>query len=133
MKRALPWVLIALSLVFSGTLAAQQKEKGVFVKTIPIVKVFGHNYGYKVIFQKSDMSLGEFYVPTSWFVAGGKGEIIYGDNTSLPYFSIFWIDGKFSHIRLYVPRNMDHPTWGILSDSEGLQQKFQVEELSLQY
>ena len=63
-------LLLSLSAAF---LAAEESEY--FVKTMPVSKIYNHYLGYRVVYVKSDLSLGEFYVPVRWFTeAGSKGQ-----------------------------------------------------------
>ncbi len=128
--------VLSLALLLAGTfaLAAQSKGDQIFVKTMPIMKIYAHPLGYRVLYEKSNLEVGEFYLPLEWFTkAGGKGEIVWGSDTSYPYFSIFWKSGKFDHIRLYLQENLSSTTWGRLSGGEELRQKFRVETLDLEY
>ncbi len=133
MQRPVFVVLLIIFVFFTGFFSLSAQEQGLFVKTVPIIKIYSHIEGYKIIYRKSNLRLEEFYVPLSWIVAGGKGEIVYGSSPSYPYFSIFWRDGKFSFIRLYVHESISSLTWGILKATEGVKQKFEIDELDLEF
>ncbi len=130
MKRA-----IACALLLMLALAAfGQEQPKVYVTSVPILKIMSHPEGYKVLYMKSDMKVAVFYVPYSWFTqAGGKAEIVLGSDPSYPYFSVFYVDGKFDHIRLYVMENIQDPTWGILRMTEASYSDFNVESLDIEY
>ncbi len=134
MKKRISLVLIFLVLWSLFSLYAQEQDTKLFVKTVSIIKVYSHSAGYKILYLKSNMDLGEFYVPMRWFTrAGGKGEIVWGDQLSYPYFSIFWVDGKYDHIRLYLHKNLDSETWGLLKEGSVDEANFEVEELNLEF
>ena len=105
-----------------------------FVKTLPITKVYTHRLGFKIVYLKSDLSLGNAYVPISWFdETGGKGLLIKGTNSSFPYFSIFWSEGTFHSIKMYVHKDLSHPTWGRLDPSMDLSSEFALDALELDF
>ena len=113
---------------------SQQNTQDVFYKHAQIVKIYTHMLGYKVVYRKSNLRLGEFFVPMNWFKnSGGKGEIVWGSKPSYPYFSVFWVDGKFNHIRLYVVSNVNSHTWGVLEGGKELIEDFQIEELNIEF
>ncbi len=127
----------ALLITTSVPLIAQQKASGlpdVFVKTISIVKVYTHELGFKILFIDSRQNVGTFYVPIKWFGhSAGKGETVFETPGTPPYFSIFWEDGKFSHIVLHVDSNSSSLTWGVLTTNEDLKDAFNIEEPQLVY
>lgn len=120
MKRALA-VLFMVSLFFVTTLlfGITVDDKELYVRTFHISKILSHHYGYKVYYVKGDLEIGTFYIPIEWFVTDGKGAIVWGDAPYYPYCSIFWKDGKFDHIKLYLQTSFAHPTWGVLLQEEG--------------
>ena len=121
-------------LLFVAALLPAADVPNIFVKTMPITRIYVHSLGFKVLYLKSDLTQGAFYVPISWFdTAGGKGVLIKGNDPSYPYFSIFWKDGKFDSIKIYVKASFDDPTWGSLGTPEGAAEKFNIEELKLDF
>ena len=133
MKRTV--LLIVLSLLVLGALAvgAQEQDPKVFVKTVGIMKILNHSLGYKVLYLKSSMEVGEFYVPHRWFKAGGKAELILGDGPAFPYFSVFYKDGEFDHIKIYAQEKIGHLSWGRLKAQAGDSSKFEAETLDLEF
>jgi len=131
MKRAIACVL----LLMLALAAFGQEQPKVYVKSVPILKILSHTEGYKVLYLKSDnIKVGELYLPYRWFnKAGGKAEIVYGKDSSYPYFSVFYQDGKFDFIRLYVQQDMRDLSWGVLRQTEASNAAFNVESLDIQY
>ena len=128
-------ILVFLILLFvAGAVFAEASDSPYYVRTISITRVFSHEDGYKVIYRNSKLQYSSFYVPIEWFGGGGsKGEIIYGDAPSYPYFSIFWKDGEFHHIRLYLHKNRLDLSWGDLDSTIDISGKFEgVEEIKLE-
>ncbi len=131
MKRA---VCVFLLLLVLGAAFAQEQDTKVYVKSVPILKILTSSAGYKVLYVKSDMQVGEIYLPLSWFgKAGGQAEIVFGKDPSYPYFSVFYKDGKFDFIRLYVLDNVADISWGILKRSEEEFNRFKVDTLKIEY
>jgi hypothetical protein len=145
MKRAVA-ILIAGILLLAGLSAFAQTQPAqpaqspsaqrqgypteAYVKNIPILKILVHPLGYKLLYLKSDMSIGELYVPLKWFHGGvaAVAEITYGISPDRPYVSISWVDGKFDHITINAQENMLGPTWGTLSPTTDLSAQFNIQE-----
>ena len=133
MKRTV--MLVALVFLVLGVFAvsAQEQDPKLYVKTVSIMKILNHALGYKVLYLKSSMEVGEFYVPHSWFKAGGKAELVLGDTPAFPYFSVFYRDGEFDHVKLYAHENIGHLSWGRLKAQAGDSSKFEIETLDLEF
>lgn len=134
-------LLIVGSILFLVALAvsAQTQEQSpgdvqIQVVSVYVQQVYPHPQGYKVIYTRSDLYPGEVYLPGRWFrVAGSKGEIIYTDHPSAPYMDVYYENGEFDHVRLFVQRNRSHPTWGDLPGNQDLSEQFSVETLDIDF
>jgi hypothetical protein len=117
MKRAM--LLTVLLLIGLCSSVFGEAATDIYVRTIRIEKVFIHSLGYAIVYSKpSGMDYGLCYIPFNWFTeAGGAGEIIWGRNRAYPYMSIFWVNGKFSHIKLYFQESLGHQMWEQLRKS----------------
>jgi len=136
MRRIRVLFLLALFLAAAGVLFAEYEVRGkdVFLVNRPIAKIYAHKLGYKVVFLKENSDLGIFYVPLSWFgTAGGHGEIVWGSDAAYPSFTAFYVDGKFDHLRLYLLKSLDDPSWAVLNASDAESKKFDVETLDIKY
>ena len=58
---------------------------------------------------------------------------MFGDDPSFPYFSVFYRDGKFDFIRLYVIDDVRDVTWGILRKTEASNAAFGGDTLEINY
>jgi hypothetical protein len=107
----------------------------IFVKTVPITKIYTHQLGYKVLYLKSNLQVGVIYIPLSWVghSAGGKAVLVWESSWVSPYFSIFWVDGKFDHIVLHVPSNLQSATWGVLETTLDMDAAFNVQEPKMEF
>ncbi len=120
-------------LVLSASAFAQETPRP-FVRTFYLDAVYEHREGWMVTYRTSDLRLAETYLPAEWFMtAGGRGEMIYTHSTNAPYMDVYWLDGQFSHIRLFVPVNRNHPTWRVLPSASGVADRFAVDEPVLRY
>ena len=72
------------------------------------------------------------YIPSRWFVPGGKAELIRGSGPSYPYLVVFYKDGVFDHLRLYVQKDIKDSSWGLLAPDAG-KGKFDGEDLKLEF
>ncbi len=127
---------LSFSQTQSGAAASSTASAPVdaFVKTVPIVKVYTHSLGYKVIYLKNDMSLSTLYLPLTWFGrTAGKGEIVWEPAGEPSYFSVFWIDGKFDHIVLHIPANMQSSIFGVLETTQDMSTLFNIDEPKLSF
>jgi hypothetical protein len=130
MKRAIACVL----LLMLALAAFGQEEPQVYVKSVPILKIFSHSLGYKVLYMKSNMKVAEIYLPHTWFAkSGGKAEMVFGKDPSYPYFSVFYLNGKFDFIRLYVIDDVKDLSWGILKKTEATNAAFGGDTLAIEY
>ncbi|MFA7566721.1 MAG: hypothetical protein WCY01_06810 [Alkalispirochaeta sp.] len=126
-------LLTAGPAVFGQEREGEQKST-LLAETVYIQRVYPHSQGYKVVYNRSDLYPGEVYLPGRWFTqASGKGSIMYNSNQSVPYMTVFYSDGVFSHVRLFVHSNPSHPTWGTLPGGKDLSQEFAVETLDIVY
>ncbi len=136
MKKIYLLCAAAMLAVSLPVLAQEQQSKptDIFVKTVPILMVYTHQLGYKVVFVNSKQEAGSFYLPITWFgKAGGKGTIVLENADVAPYFSIFWADGKFDHIVLHVSGDTRAAMWGVLETNEDLKSAFAIEEPTLSF
>ncbi len=128
---------LILFLLLAGFVGAETSE--FFVKTVPVNKVYQHRLGYRIAYTKGDHTLGVIYVPHRWFVreAGTdnepKAELVTGYGKAVPYFSIFWRNGEFHHIRLYLEENLNALSYGELDNPQAFDQRFEVETLDPEF
>jgi hypothetical protein len=128
MKRA-TIVLVLIAIVSLG-LAAE--ASAFYPVRIDVVKVFSHSDGFKVVYRKGSSDVGAVYLPARWFVPGGKAELVRATDPSFPYMTLFYKDGKFDHLRLYVLEDQKDETWGVLTPSEGAG-KFTADDLKIDF
>jgi hypothetical protein len=108
-----------------------QYPKDVYYKVVPLMKVMTGSPGYMVQFFNSKAQVQTVYIPISWFNNGptSKADIVFTLGPSIPYMAIFWADGKFDHVTLYVSSNDNDPTNGVLGEDKDLSSLFNVQEM----
>jgi hypothetical protein len=88
--------------------------------------------GFKITYTAENLDFKQVYLPASWFTeAAGQGELIETDSKSAPYMDVYYQDGEFSHVRLFVRANPFHVSWGRLDDEPNLAEKFNKDTLQL--
>ncbi|MFQ3620655.1 MAG: hypothetical protein SNJ78_06895 [Spirochaetales bacterium] len=137
MKKGIFFILCLFLAIGTGLVALESEY---YAKTVLIEKVYPHNLGYKILYTTSKLDIAETYLPHAWFAHSSsrdgklvKGEIQWGDDPTYPYMIIYWKNGKFSHVRLFLKKNMNDLSWGSLNPTEDLSAKFNVEELILEF
>ncbi|MCK5153412.1 MAG: hypothetical protein KAQ93_03565 [Spirochaetales bacterium] len=129
-------LLIAILMIISSITAFADTSE-FYVKTLPIVKVYDHTLGYRIVYMKSNFELTAIYIPKEWFRTAAetgeppKAELVAGKDSAYPYFSVFWKGADFDHIRIYVHIDLNNPTWGDLDPLVDITEKFNVETLKL--
>jgi hypothetical protein len=102
---------------------------------VPIEKVYPYRLGYVVLYRKGNNELGRAYLPYEWFRVGAdqKAELIQlGDGKTWPCMSVFYKEGAFHAVRLYVSKRESHLTWGNIPSNVNLDDRFQgVETVDL--
>ena len=124
--------LCMVILVASIAAAQTDNESDLFVKTIYLERVYPHQLGYMVTYLGQNLRLQRLYIPMDWFgIAAGRARLIYGTDRAYPYMDVFWENGEFSHLRLYVVRDLRDMSWGAIDQTEDLSEEFAVESLEL--
>ena len=127
-------VLCLLVLLTISAVSGFAEDPDMFVKTMPITRIYTHKLGFKVVYLKTDMNFGEFYVPIQWFDAtGGKGVMLRGIDPAYPYFSIFWQNGEFHSIKLYVIDHLGDESWAPLPITPETAKHFEIDTLVLEF
>jgi hypothetical protein len=140
MKRFSLLVLMVLLFGLGLSLFAQEKrqfkESDYYYVSVPIEKIYSYRNGYVVIYRKGVNQLARTYLPLDWFSnsAGKAEQIMLGPGKAWPYLTIYYKSGEFSHIRVYVRREVNHETWGVMPMNINLDEYFEgVEEIKLEF
>ncbi|MFP4152277.1 MAG: hypothetical protein ACOC2V_04680 [Alkalispirochaeta sp.] len=131
---AILFVLLIAAPTAFGQDQNSDEETNLLAVTVYVQRVYPHSEGYKVIYNRSDLYPGEVYLPGRWFTnAEGKGSLERSGHRSVPYMVVFYENGEFSHVRLYVHNDPTHRSWGALPGGEDLSDEFAIETLEIDY
>jgi hypothetical protein len=112
-----------------------ENESEMFYVNIPIEKIYPYQRGYVVLYRNNNQ-LAETYIPIEWFSGpDGKADLIrLGSGKRWPYLTVFYENGEFSHIRLYVRREVSHETWGNIPTGVNIDDRFEgIETVILEF
>ena len=129
-------ILISLFLIlsFCAILPAAAEETDLYYVNVPILKIFPHKLGYYVIYRRSNLKTGEAYIPLKWFDHKDLRAVLNRTTDDItPYFSYLTKNGEFDHIRLNLPKNIQHPVWGVLQSGAKFDKKFDSDTFKLEY
>jgi len=118
-------LMVAGSPVFAQTIPEDKESEYYYVK-VTIEKIYPYRSGYVVSYRKGLHGIGRVYLPLEWFTnAASKGEIInLPPGNAWPSLAVYYRNGEFSHVRLYVHRWRSHQTWGNIPRNINLDSNF---------
>jgi hypothetical protein len=114
----------------------KESQSELYCINLPIEKIFPSRKGYVVIYRRGVNKVGTLYIPHDWFrVNNLKGQLnILGDGPTQPSMSIFYKEGAFHSVKLYLAKRSTHPSWGSLPSNVYVDDRFEgVEELKVQF
>ncbi|GHU92225.1 hypothetical protein FACS189479_00480 [Spirochaetia bacterium] len=130
-------ILAALSAPLFAQKISEGKESEYFYVNVSVEKVYLYNKGYVVQYRKGSGRMARTYLPQEWFTGNGaaKGELItLAPGNSWPSLTVYYQNGDFSHVRLYVHRLQAHETWGYIPSGTNIDEHFEnVEDLRLEF
>jgi len=137
---------VVLVLFFVGSPVFAQEEggeqegtaSGPAIINIPLDRVWPHHLGFIVQYRRpGNRRFARAYLPMEWFASGedNRAEVItLPPGSSWPSMTVFFMDGEFSHVRLYLHRMLGHSTWGFVPQHHDLRRNFEnVETLELRF
>ena len=139
MKKLVIFVFIAAMLVIGMPVFAQENHdeggSAFYYVNITLEKIYPHKAGYAVQYRTGGRNFATAYLPIEWFAnAGGKGEVIFlPKGYTWPSMSVYYKDGEFSHVRLYVHRWVSHQTWGVVPQNASAENFEGVEGITIEY
>jgi hypothetical protein len=110
--------------VFSGT------ESELYYINVLLEKVYPYRKGYVVEYRKGVAEMATAYIPLEWFSGtSGKAELIkLGTGTQWPALTVYYKNGEFDHLRLYVSKLLSHETWGIVPQNVNIDDQFEGQD-----
>ena len=109
-------VALVLLLLIGVSMFVAAAESEFYVKTLYIEKVYPHELGYKIEYRRSNsMYLAEAYLPLEWFGRpDSPAKLVYANDRSVPFINVYWRNGEFDHLVLFVHSSYGDLSWGSL-------------------
>ncbi|MEM5948757.1 hypothetical protein WKV44_09425 [Spirochaetia bacterium 38H-sp] len=125
-------LLVLLILVSATSILFAFELSSLYVKTVYVSKVYTYDQGYKVLYVKQNLDIGTAYIPLKW-VKEKKAIIVPGNDPLYPYMSIYWKEGQFYRVILYIPDDPRNPAWGFTSKTDQEADKFEIDTLEMEF
>ena len=132
---ALLTVFAAIIPVFAQQISEENQSEYYYVN-VPIEKIYLYRAGYVINYRQGINKMGTLYLPNEWFTdAASKGELLtLPKGKDWPTLTIYYKEGEFSHVRLYVHRWKGHTTWGVVPMNVNIDDRFQnIDTLEINY
>jgi len=121
--------------VFAQT-QRDDRDSEYYYINVSLEKIFPYRKGYIVQYRRGLFHYGRTYLPAAWFTdAGTTGEIVaLPPGKAWPSMSVYYKNGEFSHVRLYVHHLATHSTWGNISPNIDLGTDFDyIDQVRLEF
>ena len=140
MKRLVVAIAFVVLIAAGSPVFAQRipvgRESEYYYVNVSLEKIWPYRRGYVVQYRRGLYNTGRAYLPAEWFTnAASQGEIInLPPGNSWPSMSVYYRNGEFSHVRLYVHRWYSHQSWGSIPQDVNIDSEFEnLETLDLRY
>ncbi|MCL2808944.1 MAG: hypothetical protein FWD24_02625 [Treponema sp.] len=103
---------------------------------LQIERIYPTSDGYIIQYRNSGRTLGTIGIPNEWFfeAAGRAEKVLLHPGRDWPTMSIFYRNGEFSHVRLYLHRSRAHQTWGSIPQGTNVSRFFEDRDsFNIQY
>jgi len=132
----LRYVLTATLLLFfvlgiGHVVADFNTDEGMYTRSFYIDRVYPNRHGYRIIYRNDHGHRHSMLVPLSWFGRNGgapQAQMREGRHPAYPYMEVFWMDGEFSHLKLYVRSDKTHESWGVWDAPDNVEELFDIDE-----
>jgi len=105
---------------------SNKEHPDLYYTNVTVEKIYFAGMGYVVQYRRSTNQIGTIGIPYTWFTdAGSRAEMVkLPRGSNWPNMTVFFKDGKFSHVRLYVHREKSHQTWGLTPQGSDVSKHF---------
>jgi len=125
-------VVLFILAVISPVFAQQNDEKkeNFYYINVPVEKIYPSSEGYIVMYRSSTTLISIIGIPNDWFYdsAGNAQLVKLALASDWPTMTVFYNDGKFSHVRLYTHPVKGHTTWGNIPQGTDVKSYFTDKE-----
>ena len=124
--------LAAVIPVFAENIVSENTNT--YAINFTVEKIFPSNQGY-IVQYRTQRGFHTVGIPNAWFFeAAGRGDkVILPRGPNWPSMSVFYNDGEFSHVRLYVHAHKTHQTWGNIPMGTDVSSFFAEDTLDIQF
>lgn len=114
---------------------ARYNTSNMYYVNVPVEKIFMSGPGYVIQYRRATNQIGTIGIPYNWFTdAGARAELInLPRGRNWPSLTVFYRDGEFSHVRLYVHRTKSHITWGVVPQGADVSRHFPEDPESFEF
>lgn len=126
--------VIVISTVFAVLpLLAQEAQASngngsLYYVKVPILKIYPHSMGYVVTYQVGTYGteVNTVYLPDEWFTPKESKGIVINMRSAMgaPNMTVYYRDGAFDHVKLYIRENRGDRSWGYMPLQTNLDDKF---------
>ena len=122
-------IIAVIFLMLISPVFAQDTTPFYYVN-VSVEKIYHTNLGY-LVFYRTQKGIETIGVPYRWFNdSAGKADIVnLPGGVNWPTMTVFYKDGEFSNLRLYVHRNRAHITWGSVPQGTDVNSYFPEEDI----
>ncbi|MBN2617868.1 MAG: hypothetical protein JXR64_06090 [Spirochaetales bacterium] len=137
MKTGNKKILSILILLVTIVMLSSATKSPYYNKTVVVTKVYPHKLGYLVYYMANDLSLKSAYLPQTLFDQQEPGversKVFTGYGKEYPYLTIFWKEGSFSHVKLYLVEGYSDFSWGSLANPDAHDENFKNAKLEFDF
>lgn len=111
----------------NATNTATGVDGDLYYHNVPVERIYSSLEGYIVQYRKGVNQIGTIGVPNAWFTElGRRAEIIkLPSGLDWPSMTVFYENGEFKFVRLYVHRVKGHSTWSVVPQGANVSRFFQ--------
>jgi hypothetical protein len=129
-------VLFVTVFPIAAQTVSKEKSSEYYYVSVRLEKIIPYRKGYICYYRKGLSGMAKTYLPVEWFTeAAGRGEAIrLGPGRTWPYLTVYYKDGAFSHVRLYVRPEPGHESWGNIPQGVNIDSYFEnVDDIKLEF
>ncbi len=125
--------LVMLFIIMSCFMLSSATKSPYYTRNVIITRIYPHKLGYKVFYMTNDLNNKEIYLPNELFDTSDSSKIFFGKGKAYPYMQIFWKDGEFSFVKLYLKEDFRDITWGSFNNPDDHDESFKNADLVFKF
>ncbi|MGL1891503.1 MAG: hypothetical protein OCD02_07730 [Spirochaetaceae bacterium] len=134
MNRQYKRALTILILLLTTLMLTSATKSPYYTKHVVITRIYPHQLGYKVIYMANNLEYREIYLPNELFTKDvDRSKIFKGYDKAYPYMTVFWNNGEFSHVKLYLKSDFNDITWGVFQNPTAHDENFKNPDLKFDF